>query len=75
MKKIAHEAPLSIAPLIRELTDYDYALVHLFLEPEGEKYFNFFRESLKMGREVILDNSSYELGDSFNPKIFNKCTN
>ena len=72
MKKIAHEAPLSIAPLIRELTDYDYALVHLFLEPEGEKYFNFFRESLKMGREVILDNSSYELGDSFNPKIFNK---
>ena len=70
MKKIAHEAPLSIAPLVRELTDYDYALVHLFLKPEGEKYFKFFKDSLGMGREVILDNSAYELGDSFDPDIY-----
>lgn len=70
--KIAHESPLSIAPLVRERTDYDYALVHLFLKPEGDKYFKFFSDSLSMGREVILDNSAYELGDSFDPDTYNK---
>lgn len=66
MKKIAHEAPLSIATQIREKTDYDYALVHLFEnEQYGKEYLKFFDDSLKMGREVILDNSAYELGDSF----------
>ena len=31
--KIAHEAPLSIFDEVSSLTDYDYALVHLFEEP------------------------------------------
>jgi hypothetical protein len=34
MKKIAHEAPISIFSRIQEVTDYDYALVHLFEERE-----------------------------------------
>ena len=36
--KIAHEAPLSIFDQVQELTDYDYALVHLF--EENEDYYN-----------------------------------
>lgn len=64
--QIAHEAPMSLMPLIRQVTDYDYALVHLFEDPEiGEAYKNFFQESMKMGRKVILDNSIFELGEAF----------
>jgi hypothetical protein len=62
--KIAHEAPLSILNKVQEVTDYDYALVHLF--EENEKYYNFFRRALEKGREVILDNSVFELGTAFN---------
>lgn len=73
--KIAHEAPLSLMPLIRELTDYDYALVHLFDDPKVNpstrtRYRNFFEVSLEMGREVILDNSLFELKESFDERVF-----
>lgn len=69
--KIAHEAPLSIMPEVRCLTDYDYCLVHL-LEDEtvGQEYLDFFKKSLSMGRGVILDNSIFELGESFAPEKF-----
>ena len=36
--KIAHEAPLSIFDKVQAVTDYDYALVHLF--EENEEYYN-----------------------------------
>ena len=36
--KIAHEAPLSIFDKVQAVTDYDYALVHLF--EESEEYYN-----------------------------------
>ena len=39
MIKIAHEAPLSIFNKVQEVTDYDYALVHLF--EHNHNYFNF----------------------------------
>ena len=69
MKKlIAHEAPFSIMEKVRRVTDYDYALVHIF--EENEEYFNFFRESLEMGRTVILDNSIFELGTAFHMDKF-----
>lgn len=68
MIEIAHESPLSIMGEVRESTDYCYALVHLFKEyPE---YYKFFKDSLKMGRRVILDNSIFELGESFNSESF-----
>lgn len=60
MIKIAHEAPLSIFEAVQAVTDYDYALVHLF--DESEAYFNKFIEAKNKGREIILDNSLYELG-------------
>ena len=34
MIKIAHEAPLSIMNKVQSMTDYDYALVHLFEDPD-----------------------------------------
>jgi len=68
--KIAHESPISLMPYIQCKTDYDYALVHLFeTHPE---YYQFFEESLKKGREVILDNSVFELGKSYNEESYRK---
>ena len=69
--KIAHEAPLSLMEEVQKETDYDYALVHLFEDPEiGQKYFQYFKDSLSKGRTVILDNSIFELGRSFDPSRF-----
>lgn len=66
MIKIAHEAPLSIMRKVQHMTDYDYALVHLFEDPiAGPQYLSFFDEALRKGREVILDNSVFELGQAF----------
>lgn len=71
--KIAHEAPLGLMPLVRTVTDYDYALVHLFEDSDknfSKDYFKFFEDSMSKGREVILDNSLFELGKSFSPEKF-----
>lgn len=61
--KIAHEAPLAIFEQVQAVTDYDYALVHLF--EESEEYWNKFVEAKQKGREVLLDNSIFELGAAF----------
>lgn len=63
MIKVAHEAPLQIMSLVQTLTDYDYALVHMF--EENEDYYKFFKDALAKGREVILDNSIFELNTAF----------
>ena len=49
--KIAHEAPLSVMHRLMQVTDYDYALVHLF--EESHAYHNYFVDALKRGRYVI----------------------
>ena len=66
--KIAHESPKSIFKTIQSLTDYDYALVHLF--EEDEEYLNLFKEAKKEGREIILDNSIFELEEAFDAERF-----
>ncbi len=66
--KIAHEAPLSIFDKVQEVTDYDYALVHMF--EENKAYFDVFVKALENGREVILDNSIFELGEAFDAKKY-----
>ena len=68
MIKIAHESPKSIFEEIQKYTDYDYALVHLF--EEDKEYLLQFKEAIKKGREVILDNSIFELEEAFNPDKF-----
>ena len=68
MIKIAHESPKSIFNDVQKYTDYDYALVHL-LEAD-EEYLDQFREAVKKGREVILDNSIFELEEAFDADKF-----
>jgi hypothetical protein len=66
--KISHESPLCLLERSRLYNDYDYALVHLF--EKYPKYYDFFVQSLKQGREVILDNSIFELGTAFDSVKF-----
>jgi len=66
--KISHEVPLSMLEVSRRFNDYDYALVHLFEEYRG--YFEFYRDSVDMGRDVLLDNSIFELGEAFEASKF-----
>jgi len=70
---IAHEAPISILEDVQQVTDYDYALVHLFeTHPE---YYKFFKHAVAAGREVLLDNSIFELGTAFDASKFAKYVN
>ena len=68
MIKIAHEAPIDIFEEVQRYTDYDYALVHL-LEQNG-RYRDTFEKAVKKGREVILDNSIFELEEAFEADRF-----
>lgn len=65
---ISHESPLCMIEESRKYNDYDYCLVHLL--PEYEQYRNFFHESVRQGRHVLLDNSIFELGESYNSEKF-----
>jgi hypothetical protein len=73
MIKIAHEAPKSIFDEIQRFTDYDYALVHLF--EEDKEYLKQFQDAALKGREIILDNSIFELEEAFDADRFNYWVN
>ena len=62
--KISHEVPFCLLTKSREFNDYDYCLPHLM--DENEEYRNFFYESKKMGRYIVMDNSLHELGEAYN---------
>ena len=68
MIKIAHESPKSIFKQVQNVTDYDYALVHLF--EEDPEYLKQFQEAKAKGREIILDNSIFELEEAFDAEKF-----
>ena len=70
MIKIAHESPKEVFEEVQKLTDYDYALVHLF--EEDEAYLNQFKRARDKGREIILDNSIFELEEAFDAAKFDK---
>lgn len=59
---VSHEVPLSLLNESRNFNDYDYCLMHLYLK--YKQYNDFFHNSVKMGRKVILDNSACELRNS-----------
>ena len=65
---ISHESPITLLPQSLFYNDYDYALVHLF--EKYPEYYNFFRESVAIGRHVLLDNSIFELGEAFDMEKF-----
>jgi hypothetical protein len=66
--KISHEVPFCLMEQSRSFNDYEYSLVHLF--EEHADYYDFFKESLKQGRSVLLDNSVFELEEAFDPDRF-----
>jgi hypothetical protein len=71
--KISHEAPLCLMETLRPLVDYDYCLVHLLDDPNvGEEYLQYFLNSrtINPNREIILDNSIYELGEAYNSERY-----
>lgn len=68
MIKVSHEVPLSLLEESRSFNDFDYALVHLF--EEQPQYLQFYIDSVEMGRDVLLDNSIFELGDAFDDVTF-----
>ncbi len=61
---ISHEVPFCLLEKSREFNNYDYLLPHLM--DENEEYRNFFYESKKQGRYIIMDNSLHELKEAYN---------
>jgi len=71
MIKVSHEMPLALLKdgTEKRSNDYFYALVHLF--PDHPDYYQYVIDAIKSGRDVILDNSAYELhGKPFDTKGF-----
>ncbi len=66
--RIAHEAPLTIFDKVQSVTDYDYALVHMF--EDNQTYLDKFLSASAKGRHVILDNSVFELEEAFDSDRF-----
>lgn len=68
MIKIYHEAPKSIFKEVQAITSGDYALVHLM--EEDPEYLALFKQAKEDGREIILDNSIFELEEAFDAEKF-----
>lgn len=67
--EVSHESPIDILPLASEYNDYGYALVHLF--ETHSKYYEWYKNMReKSDTPVLLDNSIFELGKSFDPKKY-----
>lgn len=61
--KISHEVPFCLLEESRKFNDYDYCLPHLL--DQSEEYKDFFYESKKQGRYIVMDNSLHELGEAY----------
>lgn len=68
MIKISHECPVSIFEKVQKVTEYDYFLVHLL--ESSKEYREMFLQSKDKKREIILDNSIFELGQAFDSDKF-----
>ena len=65
---ISHEVPKTLLTESLNFNDYDYFLIHqITRHPE---YRDFFFLTKDLGRRSILDNSLYELKESFDPDVF-----
>jgi hypothetical protein len=64
----SHESPISILDDSLKYNDYCYALVHLF--ETHEQYYDFFVKAKNLNKEIYLDNSIFELGESFEPEKY-----
>lgn len=69
--EVSHESPVSLLEHSLTYNDYGYALVHLF--ETHERYYNFYKNLTDCSDvPVLLDNSIFELGKSFEPKKYAK---
>jgi hypothetical protein len=67
MKLLAsHESPIQLFEESLEYNDYQYCLVHLMEEDEDYRDW-FLTVNKRFGADVLLDNSIFELGTSFDP--------
>ena len=62
--KISHEVPRCLLNNSRGFNQYDYCLPHLL--DQDKEYKEFFYESKRRGRYIIMDNSLHELGQAYN---------
>ena len=67
---ISHEVPKCLFEKSLDFNDYDYALGHLF--DEDPEYLECYKNSVKNGRHVLLDNSIFELGEAYDNDSFAK---
>jgi hypothetical protein len=70
---ISHEVPKCLFKESLTFNDYDYALVQLC--DKDPEYLAFYKESVKKGRHVLLDNSIFELGEAYDNEQFAKWVN
>jgi len=67
--KVSHECPISILDRAHEFSDYEYCLVHLL--DKYPKYYEHYKTAREIyNREVLLDNSIFELGHAFDSDKF-----
>lgn len=69
--RISHEVPISLLEQSLAYNDYDYCLVHL-LETHPVYKEHYIRARTRFERDVLLDNSIFELGTAFDPQKFAK---
>ena len=63
---VSHESPIQLFEESLNYNDYQYCLVHLM--EENEEYRDWFLTvNKRFGADVLLDNSIFELGESFDP--------
>ena len=65
---VSHEVPKSLLDLSLLFNDYDYFLIHQIFK--FQEYRDFFKKSKDLNRRQILDNSLYELKETFDPDVF-----
>ncbi|MBC8416900.1 hypothetical protein H8E06_01045 [bacterium] len=66
---VSHESPIELFEESLNYNDYQYCLVHLM--EENEEYRDWFMTvNKRFGADVLLDNSIFELGESFDPEKY-----
>lgn len=65
---ISHEVPISLLPKSLDFNDYNYCLVHLLETHPSYKI--FYKQSRVHNKELLLDNSIFELGKAFDADKF-----
>ena len=76
MIKVSHESPVSMLKESLKYNDYQYCLVHLM--EQNEQYHDWFMEKYRANDpegEILLDNSIFELGHSFDPQKYAEWAN